>query len=254
MIFEQDSVGFQILDVLFLEQGSIKLFNDNRNFDALSYRYRAETLVEAGEKTIAFSDHSIGYFPSDVNYMRTSKQDKMIVVHFKSFTYHSNDIEQVLPADYEKYESLFEEILRCWQQKQTAYKHEAAAILNRIFAELYRDNKPSDEYKSKIYPSFQYIKQNCLQKEFSLQKAAQASHISETYFRKLFHREYGMSPKQYVIKRRLQHAASLIIAGYYSLEEIAELCGYNDYKHFSVEFKKNVGVSPSKYMYNYTEE
>ena len=77
--------------------------------------------------------------------------------------------------------------------------------------------------------------------------------MSDTYFRKLFKEEFGMSPKQYVIRHRIQHAASLIIAGYYTLEEIAEHCGYNDYKHFSVEFKKLTGVSPSKYVYNYEE-
>ncbi len=39
----------------------------------------------------------------------------------------------------------------------------------------------------------------------------------------------------------------------YGFEEISEKCGYNDYKHFSVEFKKITGVSPSKYTYNFTD-
>ena len=43
------------------------------------------------------------------------------------------------------------------------------------------------------------------------------------------------------------------MAGYYSLTENSELCGYNDYKHFSVEFKKATGLSPSKYKYNFQE-
>ena len=55
----------------------------------------------------------------------------------------------------------------------------------------------------------------------------------------------------YIIKKRLQNAIGLISAGYYTLSEVADMSGYSDYKHFSVEFKKAVGVSPSEYSYNY---
>ena len=36
----------------------------------------------------------------------------------------------------------------------------------------------------------------------------------------LFKKEFGVSPKKYVIDRRIKHAASLIIMGYFSLQEI----------------------------------
>ena len=39
--------------------------------------------------------------------------------------------------------------------------------------------------------------------------------------------------------------------GYYSLKEIAIMSGYEDYKYFSAEFKREKGISPSKYVYNY---
>jgi len=93
-----------------------------------------------------------------------------------------------------------------------------------------------------------------LNQDFSLPDAAKKSYISEPYFRKLFKKEFGMSPKQYVIEARIRHAAALILANYYSLQEVADLCGYRDYKHFSVEFKRLMGVSPSAYTYNYLQE
>lgn len=251
MIFEQDSIAFEILDVFNIEQENTKTTNTYRNFDALSYRFEADTLIESNGKECELADHSISFFPSDVNYIRTTKKDKLIVVHFKSFSYHSNEIEYFFPDDHGKYDILFKKILDVWNRKDTAYKHEASSILNTIFSELYRDNKPSDDIKSKINPSVQYIRQHCYRTDFSLTEAAKKSHISETYFRKLFKKEFGISPKQYIINRRIRYASSLIIAGYHTLEEVAELCGYNDYKHFSVEFKKITGLSPSKYTYNY---
>lgn len=253
MIFEQETIGFQILDVLFFDQGYTKKYNFKRNFDALSYRYEADTIIEYKGKQLKFTDNSIGFFPSDVDYTRITNKDKMIVVHFKAFNYHTNEIASFSPSDYKKYRFLFEKILDCWNKKDVSYKHEAASLLNLIFSEFYKDNKKTHEYNSKITSSIKYIEDNCLKRDFSLQIAAEKSYISDTYFRKLFKQEFGISPKRYVINSRIKHAASLIIAGYYTLQEISELCGYNDYKHFSIEFKKVIGASPSKYVYEFKE-
>ena len=97
------------------------------------------------------------------------------------------------------------------------------------------------------------MEKNCLHNDFSLTIAAGKSFVSEQYFRRLFKKEFNISPKQYVIKRRIEYAKALIITRYFSIQEISNLCGYNDQKHFSAEFKKITGVSPSKYGYNFNE-
>jgi len=253
VIFEQETLAFKILDVFYLELDNSKMQVANRNFDALSLRLDADATIESKAEIMEMSGGSVCFFPADVNYTRISKKDHLIVVHFKVLNYHSNKIELFMPDDIGKYEALFREILEIWCQKKHAYKHECSAVLNRIFAELYKDNYPSQEQSSKILPSVQYIDANYLKKDFALSDAAKKSMMSETYFRRLFKKEFGVSPKKYVIDRRIKHAASLIIMGYFSLQEIADMCGYEDYKHFSVEFKKIIGVSPSKYFYNYKE-
>lgn len=253
MFFEQECIVFEILDVLYLEQSYVKMFNSNRNFDALSFRYEADTALSTEKQQVALSDKSICYVPSNLTYTRTSKKDKLIVVHFKSFNYNSDKIEVFNPENTEKYRALFKEILDCWNGKEISYKNECSATFSKILAELYKDNRPSFENK-KIYKSVLYIEQNCLNKDFSLSDASAKSFMSETYFRKLFKKEYNISPKHYVIKRRIDYAKALILGGYFSIREIADLCGYNDEKHFSAEFKKITGVPPSKYKYNYGNE
>ena len=47
-------------------------------------------------KQLEFTDNSIGFFPSDADYTRITNRDKMIVVHFKAFNYHANEIESFL--------------------------------------------------------------------------------------------------------------------------------------------------------------
>ena len=238
---------------LIFRSGLYKKYNFKRNFDALSFRYEADTLIEYNGKKLHFTDNSIGFFPSNIDYTRTTNKDIMTVVHFKNFNYHTTEIESFYPSDHEKYRTLFKKMSECWNRKDAGYKHEAASVLSLIFAEFYKDNKKTYEYDPKINRSIRYMEENCLNKDFSLQTAAEMSHISDVYFRKLFNREFGISPKRYVIDHRIKYAASLIIAGYYSLQEISELCGYNDYKHFSTEFKKITGVSPSKYVYEFDE-
>lgn len=252
MIFEQSNIAFQILDVMYLRQEQTKTYNHNRNFDALSLRLNADTVLSYNDKEFEAPADSICYFPSNVNYSRVSNKDEMLVIHFKTFNYHSNDIEIFIPENIEKYKELFWKIFEIWDKKSISYKYDAASILNMIFAEFYKDNKPKDSRDKKIREGVDYIKENCLKTDFYLPDAAAKSAVSETYFRRLFKKEYGISPKQYVINRRLKYAASMIVAGYYTLEEISCRCGYSDYKHFSSEFKKIMGVSPSKYRYEFS--
>lgn len=269
MIFEQEYLVMEILDVLFMEQENVKRHNTNRHFSALSYRYQGEeTVIEQTaaahsaatdknsnkgkhNKQIDLSDNSICYFPSSVDYMRTSKKDRMIVIHFKLFNYHSNKIEPFYPNNYEKYRKLFEEILVCWKEKKVDYLYKSTAILYEIFAELYKDNQILYSPNSIIYNSIRYMEENYLKKDFSITEAAQQSFISDAYFRRIFKKEFGLSPKKYIINKRLKYASALIMTGYYSMKEISDMCGYPDYRHFSTEFKKHIGISPSHYKYNF---
>ena len=252
MIFEQEYIVFEILDVLSLDQSFKRTTNTNRNFDALSFRYEADTVIQNENQRIDFSDNSIGFFPSEVSYTRISKNDRLIVVHFKAFNYHSKRIEKFIPDESEKYSALFKELLACWESKDVSYKSDCAAILNKIFSELYKDNMTFCG-EQKILDSVMYIQKNYLKQNFSLSVAASKSFISEPYFRKLFKKEFNISPKKYVIASRIKYAEALILTNYYTLQEVSEMCGYNDYKHFSTEFKKITGISPSEYNYNYAE-
>ena len=64
VIFEQEYIIFEILDVLYLDQSFNKRKTDtNRNFDALSFRYEADTIIQNKNQQIDFHDNSIGYFP-----------------------------------------------------------------------------------------------------------------------------------------------------------------------------------------------
>lgn len=70
------------------------------------------------------------------------------------------------------------------------------------------------------------------------------------YLRKLFQREMGVTPLQYLNNLRLQTAAEALlkaegISG--SVTDIARMCGFREPLYFSRMFKKKYGLSPAHY-------
>lgn len=57
----------------------------------------------------------------------------------------------------------------------------------------------------------------------------------------------GFSPRDYLICYRMRKATSLLKDPNLSVEAVASSVGYRDQFHFSKEFKKNVGTSPTEY-------
>ncbi len=253
MIFEQDSIAFRILDVLELDQENVNLSNSGRNFDALSFRYNANTRIRTNKQSLTLRDNAVCFFPSHVNYIRESNKDRLIVIHFNALDYRSAQIECFYPKNPQKYAVLFRRALDCWKGNGTAYKYETAAILYCIFTAIYEENKTEQEKDPRIIAACRYLNENYNQPDLLIRDAALQSNVSEVYFRRLFQQIYHISPKQYVLRMRIDHAIALIETGYFSLEEIAHQSGFFDYKHFSVTFKRLTGVSPSEYRYHFDQ-
>ena len=251
MFFEKDLLSFNILDVLELKQQDINMFNNGRNFNALSFRFRSDAVLITKTERHSMKDNLVSYFPARFDYTRVATVDEMIVIHFDTINYNTKNIEYFMPNNPAVLSKLFRDILEIWNKKEIGYKYRCSAILCEIFAECYTQNYVSKSQNSKIHNSVEYLFKNYKKSDLSIKEVADKSFISEVYFRKLFKEEYGISPQKYIIDLRIQNAVGLISAGYYSLKEIAYMSGYNDYKYFSVEFKKIMGVSPSEYLYNY---
>ena len=253
MFFEKDIISFKILDVFEIKQKDVNTFNSGRNFSALSFRFRADTVLKTEKHEYRLKDGAVSYVPARLDYTRISGIDELIVVHFDTVNDREQGIEYFAPQDPEPFAELFLRVLEVWDKRESGYKYKCSAILYEILSECYAQNRKQEVQASKISRSVEYILGNYKNSEISVGEIAEKSFMSEVYFRKLFKKEYGISPKKYIMDLRIRNAASLILTGYYSLKEVAFMSGYNDYKHFSVEFKRAIGVSPSEYMYNYKE-
>ena len=255
MFFEQENIGFMILDVMGLNYGKAMTYNADRNYHALSFRFKANTEIEYfSDKdkrgySYHLTDNSLAYFPANTPYTRRAEYDRMIVIHFSCFGYEYKDIEYFYPKEPLCYAENFKKILEIWQGREPSYKMRAASVLYEILADAHAENRPTITRNPLINDSVEYMLNNFSDPNISVAYLAKTAHISEAYFRRLFKAEYNTSPKKYISKLRIKYASELIATGYYSLPQVAEMSGFSDYRYFSVEFKRHMGCSPSKYRY-----
>lgn len=84
-------------------------------------------------------------------------------------------------------------------------------------------------------------------REPSTTELARLCGMSASTFARRMRLRFGASPKKVLIQRRIERAKKLLIESPYSVEGIATELGYKEPGHFTRQFKKWVGVSPSAF-------
>lgn len=77
---------------------------------------------------------------------------------------------------------------------------------------------------------------------------ARVAHVSRSHLSTLFKKEVGCTFPEYVRQFRIAKAKEFIKVPHMKLNEVAGLCGFNDYAHFSKTFKKLTGLAPEQYQ------
>jgi AraC-like DNA-binding protein len=136
-----------------------------------------------------------------------------------------------------------------WEKRGENYLFEIRKILYEILFEALRIEKNSQKEHnsySKIYPAIEYINKN-YKLEINYEELAKLCMFSPSHFRKIFVKEMGVPPTTYRENIRCDVAKGMLISDLFTVTEIAEELGYCDIYHFSKEFKKRTGYSPSVY-------
>lgn len=85
----------------------------------------------------------------------------------------------------------------------------------------------------------------------SLSAVAAALGLTPVQLTRRYQAAFGASPSEHVTSLRMQKACSLLSETTYSLEKIAEECGYENGFYLSRIFSKRMGLSPSAYRKTY---
>lgn len=86
-----------------------------------------------------------------------------------------------------------------------------------------------------------------LHDRLAVRDLAEVCGLSTGQFSRRFSDMLGVSPGEFLIERRVTRAAELLTDTEFSLEQIAERCGFSDRFHMTKVFGKRMGVPPAAY-------
>ncbi|WP_426490439.1 AraC family transcriptional regulator N-terminal domain-containing protein [Hymenobacter sp. 102] len=92
----------------------------------------------------------------------------------------------------------------------------------------------------------QYIKQH-LTEQITVEKLAELACMSKATFFRVFKRELGLTPVEYVIQERLQEAKRLLRNPLVKVADVCFRAGFNNTAYFQKIFKQYEGVTPGMY-------
>ncbi|HDR7658387.1 helix-turn-helix domain-containing protein [Bacillus wiedmannii] len=103
-----------------------------------------------------------------------------------------------------------------------------------------------EEYKEMIKEAIEYIEEH-LHEELTTERVASHSAVSMYHFHRIFQRYIGMSVTDYIRKRRLTHAAQVLVSTERAVIDIAVQYGFSSQEAFTRAFKRMFQLPPKKY-------
>ncbi len=136
---------------------------------------------------------------------------------------------------------------------QRVDKCEAVAEVDEIHREVVDDYSRRMEklHKNKllsrpVITCIDYIYDN-LHSKITLEDLADITGLSAPYLSKLFHKEMGVTVKQYILSKKVDAAENLLKFSDYPCSDISQYLGFGTESHFIYVFRKFTKTTPGEY-------
>ena len=156
-----------------------------------------------------------------------------------------------------EYQNLFRSMIKELQMCQDGYEEMLEIYLRQIFIKLQRHFKSSLNFDNshafeEIDNAISYFCEH-YNEPINIDDYAKENHFSTSWFIRNFKLYTGITPKQYILKKRIYNAEALLQNTQYNINEIAQIIGYDNPLYFSRVFQKTKGISPSEYRKNISQ-
>ena len=221
----------------------------NRPLWAFVIKYEGQTIYAVNGRPHISDLHNVTILPKGCRYdWQCVESGRFIIVEFDC----DQTCDEIFSFSVKNGESLLGTVrkmeinrarLGCTQRLDEF--RDLYGILSSLIKSANKKYVPSPKERI-IYPITEYIAQNC-GKHISADELSAMTDFSAVYFRKVFKDVTGMSPIRYVRTIKINKAKEMLESDYSSVTNIAASLGYNNVYEFSRDFKKQVGISPSRY-------
>ena len=154
------------------------------------------------------------------------------------------------PASYDNHSTLMQNLLRN-RQRPFCDKVESRGIVLQLLARFLKVGHFRMEMgDSRIVKSVLYIRRH-IGEPIELEQLATTACLSKDHFIRLFKKEMGITPLQYVNQKKIEKAQLLLLTEDLSVKEVAARLAFDDYSYFNRLFKKTAGITPQEYRRQY---
>ena len=98
---------------------------------------------------------------------------------------------------------------------------------------------------TKLKPSIEFMN-NEFKNNPSLDEIASKSSLAPNYFHRIFKKNFGLTPYNYMLRLRMEIAVRLLTTTSKNVKEVAFEAGYDNEFYFYRQFKKHYNLSPGK--------
>ena len=138
-------------------------------------------------------------------------------------------------------------ILSELHNKHFAYDFIIDCHMTELFVSLCRQHETRLNTTSQtLEHSVAYIDEYFMT-SISISELAATCNYSEGHYRLLFKKLTGLSPKEYILEKRISYAKKQLRETKYTIEQICFNCGFEYYSHFMSVFRLKTGSTPSNY-------
>ena len=216
-----------------------------RGFYSLTFRKSGKISITSGDKTyITFVPKNCDYFTEII------ESGDMIAVHF-DMTKDAENIKDIMVFN-NKNTEILQNLFTALLDKYTVDNPRDYTCLS-IFYEILSiiDSEENKNLFSNVsrraLKTKKYIDKNFSMAELSVNLLSENFGVSQAYLRKEFKKAFGISPLTYINTVRFSNAKAMLKTGYYSVNDVAEKCGFSSLSYFSYAFHKAFGISPKEY-------
>ena len=142
------------------------------------------------------------------------------------------------------------------EQKNAGYEDICQAYMEILIIRLMRNTALTMQEEPQVVSSNRqcasvkrYIDLH-FKEPLTLEQLSEEAHINKYYLSHIFKQEYGISPINYLISRRIDESKYLLAETDLSMSQIAHLLGFSSLSYFSQVFRRANGNSPMDFRQN----